>query len=258
MSIVVEGIETIEDRDLALTIGATIGQGYLLGQPEHLPETSTPPMQAVVLLNGHLPEAAPSPFAIISENATVRSLPRPMLESFVRHLEDRCLALPEPPVLLASVVPAAAMDEVSQARYAELAEFAALTVVFGVDMPAAVAPGVLGVRLPPHDPIAGEIVLSVLGADFAVALAARESGYTGPSQEPLCEVVVTYDHAHVSALTRSLLMRVPAPQPDEAGFVDALTLTSEDDPLSVDSASPDLDEVVQLEPRWRSLLSRRH
>jgi EAL domain-containing protein (putative c-di-GMP-specific phosphodiesterase class I) len=77
--IVAEGIETRRHAELARTLGATIGQGWLYGRPGRLPEETRPPRFAL----GLLPEPAgvedQTPFEVVSAERVPERVPKDLL-----------------------------------------------------------------------------------------------------------------------------------------------------------------------------------
>jgi hypothetical protein len=256
-AILAEGIETKDDRDLALTLGATFGSGFLLGSPGPLPDDTKPPLQAIPLAPAHELPSTTSPFDILQGRAKPHRMARSQLESISQLLTQRCQDLPEPPVLLAGLPSAIALDAPRRERLAALASHCAYTVAFGVGLPTEVAPGVVGIRVPPHDMLARQWLLVVLSPHFAVALLARACATGDPQTEQgPYDAVLTYDRQLVAETARNLLARVPAPNPDGRGFVHILAPppTPADDPGPSDTGTAG-DATNGGRRRWRDWLT---
>jgi diguanylate cyclase (GGDEF)-like protein/PAS domain S-box-containing protein len=215
-----EGIETDEDLQRALAMGATLGQGYRFGRPGPLP--AEPAMTALRLRAAptgpaRRPTGPPTPFAVLSRDAVAQRADRGLLRAVTRQVERQAMLLGDQAVVLAGFQHARHLGARTRRRYESLAAVTALTAVVGPGMPDEPAPGVRGTSTAPDDPLAEEWVVTILAPHFAAALAAREvtrevgtdPGSPGP-QEPAgrLEYVMTYDRARVLEAARLLLSRV--------------------------------------------------
>ena len=113
-AILAEGIETGEDVERALAIGARFGQGWHFGRPEPLP--AAPPLRSggMRTLRRPAPVLDGSPFETISARREPRRANPEMLRERARQLEEEAAALGPSGVLLSTLV-----DDVS--RFGELA-----------------------------------------------------------------------------------------------------------------------------------------
>ena len=206
--VVAEGIERPVHEAVAITMGATLGQGWLYGRPGPLPGPGRTPGAARLTLRpgGPRPGPAGSPFGVVTGagRATAVTTKELLLPMSV-YLEDRALDADEPTVLLACFQDAVHFTPRTAARYASLAGRAPLTVAFGGGMPARPVPGVLGTALGRDDPLRSEWNVLVVGPHFAGGLVARDLGDTGPDRERRFAYAMTHDRDLVIEAARGLL-----------------------------------------------------
>jgi len=208
--VLAEGIETDAHIGVALSLGAVLGQGWLLGRPGPLPVTL--PRGAPLQLNPRPTPAADfaSPFDVaVAGDRSVRRATRGNLLPLSMSLE-RAAELEEiPPLLLASFQHAARFTTATARRYRRLAVTCPLVAVFGVGMPAEPAEGVRGVDIAPSDAFAEEWTVIVLGAHHAAALLARPvPAETGSGADEVFDYIVTHDRDVVTAVAGHALRRI--------------------------------------------------
>ncbi|MEA2461276.1 MAG: hypothetical protein QOH90_1453 [Actinomycetota bacterium] len=208
-TILAEGIETDEDLERAMTMGATLGQGWLLGRPEEMPTALPTPSSKIPISS--LPEKSPAlltPYQILSLTKDVSQGSERMLLDISRQMETHALTLRESPVVLSTFQDAANFKGESKKLYEELARRASLVAAFGAGMPEEPAPGVRGGQIALGDPLQDEWNVVAVGPHFAAAFAALDLGVVGPSGERRFNYAVTYDREIVLTLAFSLLSRV--------------------------------------------------
>ncbi|MBX9243859.1 diguanylate cyclase [Actinotalea ferrariae] len=240
--VLAEGIETEAHLQRALSLGATLGQGWHFGRPGPLPkgwrgELRFPPAPAPAPRAGTV-------FDLIS--ATVPSQPTTpsLLGPLTRQLERQAMLLDEMAVVLASFQDVAFISPAVLRRYELLARMSALTVMLGPGVPSEPVPGVLGVALHEDDPLSQEWVVTVVSPHFAAAVAARELG-AGDGLERRLEYVLTYDRDQVVAAAGLLMSKVQGQsaarrslEPEHAGRDAAAAGTSGRRPAAEGVASP--------------------
>jgi len=176
--VLAEGIETEEHVERALAVGASLGQGWLLGRPGPLDVRGMKAFE--VAAAGRRPDepvpAAGTPYELISALHRPKRAGAPLLAAMTRQLEHQAMLLDEHTVVLAGFQDAALMSEQTRRRYASLAAVTALTAVVGPGMPAEPALGVHGTAAATDDPQNAEWVVVVVGPHFAAVMAAREVG----------------------------------------------------------------------------------
>lgn len=207
-TVLAEGIETEDHRDAAAVLGATIGQGWLLGRPGPLGPVETAGVSLDPVIASPL-RAHASPFDLVSERRPVRRAAKHRLVPMSTQLERSALDRREPPaVVLSTFQHAGHFTPATAARYSGLATLSSLVVAAGVGLGGEPAPGVRGAALGPDDPLRGEWDVVVVGPQFAGALVARDLGDDGPDAERRFDFALTHDRDLVLAAARCLLARV--------------------------------------------------
>ncbi|GGK91172.1 sensor domain-containing phosphodiesterase [Mangrovihabitans endophyticus] len=201
--VLAEGIETPRQCDVARTMGAAYGQGWLFGRPG-----TSPPRDIVEL---PLPMAGPepgdgTPFEIVTRRRRPTRASKADLLPLSRHLEALATDGPLPPVLLACFQHSRHFGPVTARRYARIARTSPLVAALGVGLSAEPAPGVRGARLSADDRLGGEWNVLVVGPHQAAALVARDLAETGvPDADRRFDFVLTHDRDLVIAAARPLL-----------------------------------------------------
>ena len=208
VTIVAEGIETEEHLRAARAMGATLGQGWLLGRPAPLPATPVPAAAAPRLVMDAREGSAATPFAAVSPGRDVRGADKRLLVAMSLHLEHQMTRVGPSAIILSAFQEASHFNAKTLRRYERLARESTFVVALGVGMPARPALGVRGANLDPSDPLRGEWSVVVLGPHFAGALAAVDLGDTGPDMDRRFNYVVTYDRPTVVEAAHTLTRRV--------------------------------------------------
>jgi diguanylate cyclase (GGDEF)-like protein/PAS domain S-box-containing protein len=215
--VLAEGIETEEHREIARSLGATLGQGWLFGRPgplvAPLPITRVRPARtAGAGASASAQDASGSPYSVVvaarGEGAFAEAT-KDLLLPISRHLEERALRIGEGAVLLSAFQDARRFTPATRRRYEGLARRASLVAAFGIGLPATPVHGVRGAELAPDDALAGEWSVIVLGPHFAGALVARDLGDTDrPDRDRRFSFATVYDRALVIATARTLIARI--------------------------------------------------
>jgi EAL domain-containing protein (putative c-di-GMP-specific phosphodiesterase class I) len=208
VTIVAEGIENEEQLRAARAMGATLGQGWLLGRPAPLPATPVPTAAAPRLLRDAQGGSAATPFATVSPGRDVRHADKRLLVAMSLHLEHQMTRVGPSAIILSAFQDASHFTTKTLRRYEHLARESTFVVALGVGMPARPAPGVRGANLDPSDPLRGEWSVVVLGPHFAGALVAVDLGDTGPDLDRRFDYALTYDRPTVVEAARTLTRRV--------------------------------------------------
>lgn len=210
--VLAEGIETEQHLDRALALGATWGQGWLLGRPTATPEPPaaaglqslawTPPLVAP-------PFHSASPFACLPVGSTsLRRSSKRLLVELSKQLEREAVRLGPTSVVAATFQYARHFAGPTRQRYAELAAATGFVCVLGEGLSETPMPGVRGATLTSGDPVLGEWDVVVLSPHFSAALLARDLGDDGPEMERRFEYALTYDRETVVLAAQALLSRV--------------------------------------------------
>ncbi|MBA2740366.1 MAG: EAL domain-containing protein [Nocardioidaceae bacterium] len=213
--VLAEGIETEAHLAIAKSLGATLGQGWLLGRPGPLPVSTRPAsgrqVPAAVPIASHpvMPDGA-SPFELVAGSRAVRQATKSLLLEVSRHLERQALSSSDSAVVLATFQNADHLTTATVQRYAELAAKAAFVGVFGADIPATPAPGVRGADLAEGDVVLSEWDVAVVGPHFAGALVSRDLGDDGPELDRRFDYILTHDRTLAVHVAGSLMTRMHA------------------------------------------------
>jgi EAL domain-containing protein (putative c-di-GMP-specific phosphodiesterase class I)/DICT domain-containing protein len=212
--VLAEGIETDEHVAIARGMGATLGQGWLLGRPGPLP-TKLPPFSGtkvrVVARGSH--QRLDSPYDL-ARTITPRTAHKSLLIEVSKHLERQAIRSGEATVVLATFQDATFFTPATRRRYAKLARSAAFVGALGKDMPPEPIPGVRGGLITDFDPVVGEWDIAVVGPHFAATLVARDLGDDGTDRERRFEFILSHDRELTIAVASSLMTRISAdPRP---------------------------------------------
>jgi EAL domain-containing protein (putative c-di-GMP-specific phosphodiesterase class I) len=211
--ILAEGIETEEHLNIALSMGATLGQGWLLGRPAPLPSslprfTGTP----ITIIDRANPTSERSPFALGAALKEPRPARKQLLIEISKHLERQAIGAGESTVVVSTFQDATFFTAATARRYNDLAVRAAFVGALGQDMPAEPLPGVRGCVLDPTDPLIGEWDIVVVGPHFTATLVARDLGDTGPDNERRFDFVLSHDRELAINIALTLMSRIwPSP-----------------------------------------------
>ena len=221
--VLAEGIETEDHAQLALMMGASLGQGWLFGRPAPLPPAPAAPHGGLLSSSSQPPRSlsggpgaqeplppAATPYELV-EQGRVRRSTKPLLRAISRQLERQALAMGETAVVLGTFQQARHFTASTARRYATLAAGSPFVAVYGTGLGDEPAAAVRGVDLPAADPLTGEWDVVVVGPHFTGALLAQDLGDSGPDSGRRFDYQVTYDRATVLAAAELLMHRVPSP-----------------------------------------------
>jgi hypothetical protein len=209
-AIVAEGIETPEHREIALGLGASLGQGWLFGRPGPLPfESGVEPTGPLAIRPVPSIARAAAPYDLVHERIPMRTARKDLLLAISRDLEDQANRLNAAPVVLAAFQHVRHLTPGTVARYRELARRCAFVATFAVGLDPEPIPGVRGAALPPGDALCDEWTVVVLSGHFAGALVARDLGDTGPDGQRRFRYGITHDRHLVTETAAALLGKIP-------------------------------------------------
>jgi EAL domain-containing protein (putative c-di-GMP-specific phosphodiesterase class I) len=198
--ILAEGVESEQHRQVALSMGATLGQGWLFGAADALPDHIPTPQRPVQFANQE-PALPDSPFTIAARRRPPIPMSRGMLIAISHQLEKA--------VLVSSFQDTRNFGPATRARYERLTAHTVLTAVLGKGMPDQPGEGIRGGDLHLSDPLCRQWTVAFLGPNVAGLLSARQLERTDVDGAPMFEAVVSHDRATVVDVARSLLLRVP-------------------------------------------------
>lgn len=207
--ILAEGIETQLHLQRAFAMGASLGQGWLLGRPAPMEKAITG--QRI----SRLPEprtkradATRTPFALVSEIRPTAVATKPLLMAISRHLEDQASAIGQPAVLLSSFQRGRLLEPQAQ-RYAELSTDASFVGALAVGLADTDSfdHRLRCAGIDRNDPLADEWIVLVLGPHFAGALTAQEIGTHKDDSQRRFRFAVTYQRDHVIGCARHMMSK---------------------------------------------------
>lgn len=206
--LVAEGVETEQQRERAVSLGAVLGQGWLFGRPGTIVEApasgSTPPVP-----HGPAPEDDRDlPFDLVTRGRDLRFGDERFVLSLSRQLEDEARSLRGEVVVLSNFEHYRYFTPATRRRFEALAEEAALVAAVGPAMPTEPGRGIRGAQLLPEDAAAPEWDVIVVSPHFAAAFVARQTPRAPTNRGRSFEYLVTYDRPLAVAAARALLSRV--------------------------------------------------
>lgn len=203
--IVAEGVEDDSQREAALALGATLGQGWMYGRPGPLPQ-SLPGVDHVVPLHRSWPHRDdPTPFTLVRAALPVRRAGKSQLLSVAVHLEEQAVAWSDGPVVLSTFQDGEDVDVSTTARYSRLADQGSFVAALRPGGALSVGAGVRSAMLPAGHRLGDEWSVVVVGPHYAGALVARQVA-ADPAEG--YDYVVTHRRDLVVEAGRSLLRHV--------------------------------------------------
>jgi EAL domain-containing protein (putative c-di-GMP-specific phosphodiesterase class I) len=207
-TILAEGIETEAHLETARALGATLGQGWLVGRPAALPAQPTESAPAPPRLRHRPSGGGATPFGVVAPGRDVRRADKRLLLAMSLHLEHEAARVGPGAIILSAFQDASRFTPKTVRRYERLAATSSFVVALGTEMPARPALGVRGARLRSDDPLRGEWSVVVLGPHFAGALVAVDLDDDGPDMQRRFDYALTYDRDAVVEAARTLTRRV--------------------------------------------------
>jgi EAL domain/Sensory domain in DIguanylate Cyclases and Two-component system len=181
--VLAEGIETEAHRNVALSFGATLGQGLLLGRPAALPAAMPDFAGTPVRIVDHVdPIRAPAPFALGAALPPTRIARKQLLIEISKLLERQAINCGESTVVLATFQDASFFTPATSRRYRQLVSRAAFVGALGEGMPAQPLAKVRGCIFDPDDPLIGEWDIIVVGPHFVADAGSSLSCHTAANR----------------------------------------------------------------------------
>ena len=207
-TILVEGVETLEQARVGHALGATLAQGWLYGRREVLIALPKEPLDPQVGHGRALDPRDLAPVELMRDAREARPATRALLLAMTEHLERQAGLLGRTAVLVASFDRDPRVDETLRRRYADLGRQLAFCALIG--------------RAPQADPelsgygglrLAGDLsdaewAIAVVGPHVASALVAHENGETAADGSPMYDYVLTDDRDLANAVASALTARV--------------------------------------------------
>ncbi|MBA3261141.1 MAG: EAL domain-containing protein [Thermoleophilaceae bacterium] len=132
VTILAEGIETAEHVRTAQAMGATVGQGWLLGRPEALPHPPPPSAPAPRILGQDPAYTGTTPYEALSPGRDIRRSDKALLLAMSLHLEHEASRVGPGAIILSAFQDAARFTPKTMRRYERLAATSSFVVALGV------------------------------------------------------------------------------------------------------------------------------
>lgn len=208
-AVLAEGIESLDHLQTARSLGATLGQGWLLGRPGQPRKSTAPPAASMIRTIPRGPEASTeTPFALAAAAVPPRLARKDLLIELSKHLESQAMHSGEATAVLASFQEAEFFTPATRRRYRQLAQCAAFVGALGRGMPLTPMPGIRGGHLSPADPYLSEWDMAVIGPHFAACLVARDLGASGPDLQRPFEFVLSHNRELAIKVATALFSRI--------------------------------------------------
>lgn len=215
--VLAEGIETDEHLERATILGASLGQGWLLGRPATLTELA-PRLQLrtgerrprLELLRSGLGPLQPTPWDLVADCPRRRTTTKSLLMPMSRHIEQSAMWSPDT-VLLGTFQHRRFYTPATEQRYRDLAAACGFVGAIAVGLVPCADESVRFADLPEQHPLVSQWCVVVVGPHQASALIAREAGAAGadvPDADRRFDYVVTHDRDLVIAAARSLMSQI--------------------------------------------------
>jgi EAL domain-containing protein (putative c-di-GMP-specific phosphodiesterase class I) len=202
-TVLAEGIDSEEQLATARAAGATLGQGYLLGEPAPLPEQLPSPGRGLRLTSsGGVPDNA-VPYQRVTNwrRPTTGSLE--LAERTAALLSSQAAALGSTGLLLAATPSDEPLPEAQIARYRAVADRLGFVGVLG-GAAAHAADAIRGGPLPPDDPLRGTWTEVALGPGYGACFVARRE------EDGDWRFATSYDRETVVECAVVLMARMPS------------------------------------------------
>jgi EAL domain-containing protein (putative c-di-GMP-specific phosphodiesterase class I) len=204
--VLAEGIDSEEELATARAFGATLGQGFLLGEPAPLPRRPPEPGRKLRLTDSGGDLAGDPPFRRVTNWKRPTIGTRELAEATARLIMRQALALGETAVVLAAFPDEDHVDAEQAADLKELAKSIAFVGALAAP-PELAASGIRTGPLAADDPLRGTWTVTALGPGLAACFVAREAA------DGSYELATSYDRDLVveSALLIMARLRPLAP-----------------------------------------------
>jgi EAL domain-containing protein (putative c-di-GMP-specific phosphodiesterase class I) len=214
--ILAEGIETQDHLRRARALGASYGQGWLLGRPGELRPGRRPGRGDEIFPQrrnaAKVTQPERTPFEIVAAKRPLRRADRGLLVELSRSIEDQT-GNRASTVVLSSFQEERWFTPAIARHYAELAVDSALVAALGEGMSDEPASGVRGVHLEADETLRGEWNVIVLGPHHGAAFVARDLGDDLPDPERRFDFALTHDRDLVTEAARAMMRRLAAEPP---------------------------------------------
>lgn len=201
-AVICQGIETAEERDIALSFGATHVQGYAIGYPEELSDAPLR-IRSLEPVGASWGEPCQTPFELVANSSSLRTGTEDLILALTLDLE-RQAAENVDAVVLSSFEKTVNAPAAIASRYEHLAEELDFVVALGEDL--GEMNGVFTGDVDPGDPLEAERAVVILTPQFSAALLARVAGGEVGNREYAYALI--YDRGQVTRAARMLTAHV--------------------------------------------------
>jgi EAL domain-containing protein (putative c-di-GMP-specific phosphodiesterase class I) len=202
-TVLAEGIDSDEQLATARAAGATLGQGYLLGEPAPLPGELPAPGRGLRLTSsGGVPENV-VPYQRVTNWRRPARGSLELAERAAALLSSQAARLGSTGMLLAALPDDELLPAARLARYEELAAEIGFVAVLGGDATGR-APELRGGPLAGGDPLRGSWTEVALGPGYGACFVAR------PGEDGSWHFATSYDHETVVECAVVLMARMPS------------------------------------------------
>ncbi len=197
-AVICQGIESDDDRDVALSFGATHVQGFAIGHPEELSDAPLR-IRSLEPVGASWGEPCATPFELVASSSQVRTGSEELILALTLDLE-RQAANHNSAVLLSSFEKTVSAPAAVAERYGILADKVDFVLALGHDLGS--ISKVFSGEVPSTDPLSGERAIVVLTPQFSAALLARVAGTDAGTRR--YAYALLYDRGQVTRAARML------------------------------------------------------
>jgi EAL domain-containing protein (putative c-di-GMP-specific phosphodiesterase class I) len=209
LTILSEGIETVEHERTSLAFGASLGQGWLYGKPGPLPNPLPQAARQVQMLGRRLSARQARVSRIVGTMQSIRRANKPILLSMSKHLETQARSLGETCVVLAMFEDARFFAGATKTRYERLASETAFVGVIAPSIGAEPALGVRSANIGTNDELFGQWGVCVVAPHFAAAFIARPFGDRDVADDQRqYDFALTYNRENVIETARNMMSKI--------------------------------------------------
>ena len=202
-TVLAEGIDSEEHLATARAAGATLGQGYLLGEPAPLPAELPSPGRGLRLTSsGGVPDNV-VPYQRVTNWRRPTVGTAELAERAAAMLSAQAARLGSTGLLLAAAPDDDLLPSAQLERYVRLAQEIGFVGVLGGAAADHAGP-IRGGRLPDDDPLRGTLTEVALGPGYGACFVAR------PQDDGMWRFATSYDHETVVECAVVLMARMPS------------------------------------------------
>jgi EAL domain-containing protein (putative c-di-GMP-specific phosphodiesterase class I) len=204
--ILAEGIETREHVEVARSLGASLGQGWLFGRPGPLPRNTRPSEQGLTRVKPR-PVAQTTPFEVLAKAAPVHPTSGELFATMASHIENQASQTTGPAILAVNVGDAG-LDDETRVRYSYLSNRGVDVFVLGTGLPRTLGGRTRGIPLTDSDPLIRERTVLLVGSRHGSGAFAHR--HTTDPGDSVLDAGTSYDADSVIEAMLTLVNRLPS------------------------------------------------